>query len=998
MNGPIQVSAAPRGLRALEHAGLILVTAIAGLELFGWWLPALGAHLPHGWGLMKANTAAGFLLATASLWLSAPDRSPQKIWLSRASGALLLLLASITLIEYLRGGIAGFDTLLVAGSSRTSLQTACGFLLLGVQLLCLRADRHAFDVVADVCAFALIALVLLLLSGYVYGARELFGMSSLTPTSPQSVLCLVLLTPLAVMRRAARGVFAPLVNEDIGGRVARVAIPAAIAVIYATGFLYQYLTLNGLLTQAYAVAFSVSALVFVVICLTLLMSRLIDSFEQRLRDAMEVHAQDKVRESERRYAELVEQSITGFVMRDARGQLLLVNDAYCRMTGYTREELLHLSAKDMVVDQAVLAKVGLLKPGESTTIETLMKCKGGALREVQYVTQRRDDGNLQSVLLDVSERKQAQRARAESERRYTELVEQAPDSIWLRDSSGTMVFVNEAACKLLGYPREELLGSHSQQLIHAADPGTTAQIDALKPLQTLRMERVMRHKDGHPIPVEASAHRLADGSVQIISHDISDRRLIEEARAESERRYAELVDQALEGIMVREASGDLIFVNDAFCRMLGYGREELLALRITDLVHPEDAGTIAHVASLELGAHIHIEKRMLRKDGGTIYVEVSAKRLRSGDIQTTVQNVTERKQSETRFRSMVEGAPNAMIMADTRGIITLVNTQAEQLFGYSRDELIGQPVEMLVPGQLRGAHPAHREGYNRDPQMRSMGAGRDLFGLRKDGREVPVEIGLNPIATAEGRFVLASVIDITERKLAEEREHTHAEELRRMSGRLSEAQETERRAIARELHDEVGQSLTATRLNLRDLEQEAAGGPLAQRLGDASSIVAELLGKVRQMSLDLHPSVLDDLGLVPALRWCVRTRAANSGVEVTFDVPEDLPRFDGMAEITLFRVFQESLSNVLKHAGAKSLRVTLRHADGRLELDVQDDGHGFDAKAARREALSGKSLGLIGMQERVRLAGGEITITSSKGGGALVHVDLPAMGRHMDME
>ncbi|HEX2666801.1 MAG TPA: PAS domain S-box protein [Gammaproteobacteria bacterium] len=579
-------------------------------------------------------------------------------------------------------------------------------------------------------------------------------------------------------------------------------------------------------------------------------------------------------QSEQRYTRLVEQAINGFVVRNSEGQLLLVNEAYCRMTGYSREELLKLKARDMVVDQTVLEKVARLEPGQSTRIETLMKCKGGALREVEYVTQRLPDGNLQSVLLDVSARK-----------------------------------------------------------------------------------------------------------------------LAEKARQESERRYIELVDQALEGILVRAPEGQLLFVNDTLCRMLDYSREELLRLNMRDIVHPGDTGTVDRVEELGPGRHLHLHKRMCRKDGRVVHVEVSARRLPDGNLQSTVQDVSERMESELRFRAMVEGAPNAMIMVDEGGAIVLANPQAEKLFGYAVPELVGKPVEMLVPLRYRRDHPAQREAYNAAPQMRAMGIGRDLYGVRKDGREVPVEIGLNPIVNSQGRFVLASIIDITERRAAEERERVYAEELRLMSQQLLEAQETERRTIARELHDEVGQSLTATRISLRDLEQDAAGGPLAQRLTDTAAIIADLLQKVRQMSLDLHPSVLDDLGLVPALRWCVRTRTGGSGLEVAWDLPEDMPRFDGMVELTLFRVFQEALSNALKHAAARRMQVAVAHAEGRLMLTVRDDGRGFDVDAARRRAFAGASLGVLGMQERVRLAGGELALESSPGHGTEIRVSLPDGGR-----
>src|SRR6185295_3487196 len=138
------------------------------------------------------------------------------------------------------------------------------------------------------------------------------------------------------------------------------------------------------------------------------------------------------------------------------------------------------------------------------------------------------------------------------------------------------------------------------------------------------------------------------------------------------------------------------------------------------------------------------------------------------------------------LRLVVEATPNAIVMVDDRGRITLVNSQAEQLFGYPRAELIGQPIEMLVPVRYRAAHPGHRGGFFKQPATRSMGAGRDLYGRRKDGSEVPIEIGLNPIRAAEGAFVLASIIDITERKRAEERLNASYKEVAELKMALDE--------------------------------------------------------------------------------------------------------------------------------------------------------------------------------------------------------------------
>ena len=946
---------APLAPQRVEGTLLAAAALLALISFFPW-------HTP----LMYPLSAAGMLLAAITFWVSAREGRPWRRYTVLACAGVLVVLGLLGFAGRVHGELI-------------SAQAGLGLILLGLQLPISRSHRGAPSLVADLLILVFGIFVLVMLTGSLFRFNSGAGAVSAIRVLPFTLLCFLLYAAVMVMRRSAGGMLAVLRGGGIGSRIVRVAIPLALGLPLLLSLLRSYTVSSGELSPAYASAVSISFISLCVTLLVLLMGRRINRLEQEVRTLLQRSSDERVQESEQRYVELVEQSISGFVVRRPDGHLLLVNEAYRKMTGYSREELLQLSARDLVVDQGVLERVRRLEPGQSAHIETFLKRKDGSLLEVEYVTQRLRDGNLQSVLLDISHRKRLQKQ-----------------------------------------------------------------------------------------------------------------------RDEIERRYAELVEQAQEGISVRRHAGEFVFVNDTFCTMLGYSRDELLKLSIHDIVHPGDAHTIAKVQQLGRDERLRLQKRMLRKDGTVIHVEVSARRLRGGDIQSTVQDVTGRKQAEERFRAMVDGSPIAMLMVDRRGVLVLVNPEAERLFGYSRDELIGRSIEMLVPSRYREGHPRLREQYQAAPERRAMGSGRDLHGLRKDGSEVPVEIGLNPMVTAEGQVVLASVIDITERRAAEQRyqelveqaadaiwlrgpdgrmlfvndagcrllgysreellrtassELLHPtdpdtsvpidvlqplqttrverimrhkdghpiaveasarrladgsvqvishditerkgieEELRRMSQRLSEAQETERRAIARELHDEVGQALTATRINLKGLQQQAGDGPLAPRLADSEAVVADLLAKVRQMSLDLHPSVLDDLGLAPALRWCVRTRGVGSDLKVSLDLPEELPRLDHMAEITLFRVFQETLSNVLKHSGAAHLSVRLEYTGERLLMSAKDDGRGFDAEAARQRALSGKSLGLLGMRERARLAGGELVLESVPGQGAEVRVSLPAHAR-----
>jgi rsbT co-antagonist protein RsbR len=176
----------------------------------------------------------------------------------------------------------------------------------------------------------------------------------------------------------------------------------------------------------------------------------------------------------------------------------------------------------------------------------------------------------------------------------------------------------------------------------------------------------------------------------------------------------------------------------------------------------------------------------IRQDGSRFWVNAITTPLRDplGNLigfGKVLRDLSQRQQATERFRLIVESAPNAIIMANHEGSMILVNSQTERLFGYGRDELIGQSVDLLVPERVRGAHPSYRASFFADPKTRAMGAGRDLYGVHKDGREIPVEIGLNPLVTEEGTFVLASIIDITARKQAEETIARQAQEILEVS-------------------------------------------------------------------------------------------------------------------------------------------------------------------------------------------------------------------------
>ncbi len=344
------------------------------------------------------------------------------------------------------------------------------------------------------------------------------------------------------------------------------------------------------------------------------------------------------------------------------------------------------------------------------------------------------------------------------------------------------------------------------------------------------------------------------------------------------------------------------------------------------------------------------------------------------------------KVSEMRYRRLFETAQDGILIlnADT-GQIDDVNPFLTDMLGYSRKQLLGNRLWDIVPFKDVGASKAEFRDLQRESYVRY----EDVPLETKDGRAINVEFVSNIYHVNGSRVVQCNIRDITKRRRAEEKLKEYSRKFQVLSRRLVAAQETERRNIARELHDEIGQALTVIQLNLQAMLQSPGQRTLVSRIKESLAVVDRVLEQVHDISLNLRPLILDDLGLEPALRWFTARQAALVGLQTRFQADALEQRLNPVIETECFRVAQEALTNVVRHARAKTVSVELRKEAGQLHLRVQDDGIGFDVGAVREQAIRGASLGLLSMEERAALAGGGLEFKSVPKRGTEVHAWFP---------
>lgn len=351
--------------------------------------------------------------------------------------------------------------------------------------------------------------------------------------------------------------------------------------------------------------------------------------------------------------------------------------------------------------------------------------------------------------------------------------------------------------------------------------------------------------------------------------------------------------------------------------------------------------------------------------------------------------------TEARLAAILDSAMDGIVTVDQAQHVVLFNRAAEEMFRCDRAQVLGRSIELLIPARFRAAHHGHVERFGRTGETsRRMGDQTVLWATRPgDGSEFPIEASISQVEEAGRRYYTVILRDITRRRDYELAAAAREAELRELSARVLEAREEEKTLIGRELHDELGQLLTALKMDVAWVRERLPAGDaaLASKVAGLSELLDHTVRSMRRISAELRPLMLDDLGLADAAAWLVEDFAARTGIECRLELPRDgsLDALERPVATALYRVLQESLTNIGRHAQARHVWASIATAPDGLRLEVEDDGVGI-----AEDRLAGtRSLGVKGMRERMRYLGGSLELSRAPRGGTRVAARLPLEAR-----
>jgi PAS domain S-box-containing protein len=582
------------------------------------------------------------------------------------------------------------------------------------------------------------------------------------------------------------------------------------------------------------------------------------------------------------------------------------------------------------------------------------------------------------------------------------LFELSPQAVALTAANGRLIRINREFSQVFGYAPQEALGrrlgetivpdesqDEYRKLVGLAAQGVRVDAESLRRRKDVSRFRAAITRFRAAITYVPSSPGGGEAAIYAAYRDLTQQKRSEQAWLANGGCWRAVFDNSAVGIAVTDTEGRFIAANCAYREMLGYSRDELRGISFIDLTFEDDrAASGALYAELELGKRqqFRVETRCRRKDGQLIWVRATVSGSSAAGATPPlyigiVEDITKRKLAMQEYEKVVEHTREMVLVFDREYRQVIANQAFLNYRGLKREQVVGHHVAGLVGKELfeNVLKPKIDECFQGKTVEFEIKRPSSIFGERD------LFVTYFPIEGARGVERVAGVVqDITEQKRSREELQKSFDQLRALTAQLQSVREEERTRLARELHDELGQALTAIKIDLASLQAAPPGEQLSGNIGAIMNFVDRTIHSVRRIATELRPGILDDLGLVAAVDWAAAEFQTRTGIECQMSVPDTELAVDSERATALFRVFQETLTNVARHSGATRVNIRLGQNAGDLFLEVQDNGRGM----GNTNPNTG-SMGILGMRERARLLGGGLEIASDSPGGTTIRVQIP---------
>ncbi len=724
---------------------------------------------------------------------------------------------------------------------------------------------------------------------------------------------------------------------------------------------------------------------------------------------------------------LIQDSPTLFLAIHSDGSIIMASNSLLHKLGYNREEVMGENCLNLFIPPQEHEDVfqSIRKLLESRTPqknESSILSREGRRYILQWEARSayREDGALSFIYIagiDITEQKEAQISLQFSEERYRSFIQNLHGIAYQADIDNIPIFLHGDIEQITGYREQDFLTGSviiTDLILPVDHDGIMENLKKLRsiPEYTTELTYRIRTKDGQIRWIRDFIQNTSDNSgtptgIMGIIYDITLNKEAEASLLKSNERYTLLAENVKDVIWAVDNDIRYTYISPSVEKMRGYTMEEVMTMPMEKMFAPESyikmkkllqqVNTMRARGEIsDLKKSLTFEIELICKDSSTIWAEVTASYLIGKDGNPAgfvgiTRDISERKlaeesirRSEETYRTIFESTGTAMAIIDHDGVISLANTEFQDLSGYTRDEIEGKKSwkDFISPEDIERVPTYLGRG--------KMGIGTaqrnfDFLFLDRSGRKKYVFTTSTKIPVSEQTVV--SLIDITDSKKDSEELKVSREHLRNLNKHSQDVRERERTRVAREIHDELGQVLTALKMDLSYLAKKlpAELPSLKTKTNLMLRFVDMTIQSVKRITMDLRPGLLDHLGLIAAIEWQAEEFEKRTGIRYALSFDPDDMNLDPDLSTSVFRIFQETLTNVARHAHATEIKISLLEKDRILKLTVTDNGIGI----SKDQIENPKSFGLMGIRERAYFSGGEARIFGQKGKGTIVSVSIP---------